>query len=143
MAWTTRGSARNPGLGEVALFGASTAQERRRLERLGTRLVVPAGRRLVTAGDLGRQVIIVLSGTATCSVGETDVAHFGPGDFFGEIATLDGGPRTASVVADTEMEVLVLTRCEFEAMIKASPEVAHRMLCSLAHRLRRTTSAVA
>jgi CRP-like cAMP-binding protein len=69
-------------------------------------------------------------------VGGVERARFGPGDFFGEVATLDGGPRTATVVAGPGMEVLVLNRFEFEMLFKSSPEVAHRMLKAMAHRLR-------
>jgi CRP-like cAMP-binding protein len=79
---------------------------------------------------------MVLSGTAVCLVRGAEQARFGPGDFFGEVATLDGGPRTATVVAHTDMEVLVLNRFEFEKLFKSSPEVAHRMLTVMARRLR-------
>jgi CRP-like cAMP-binding protein len=120
----------------LPLFGECGSHELKRLERLGTRLSVHAGRQLVVAGHPGTEVLIVLAGRATCLVGDSEVARFGPGDFFGEIALLDGGPRTATVIAATDMEVLVLTRFEFKMMINASPEIAHRMLRSLAQRLR-------
>jgi CRP-like cAMP-binding protein len=108
----------------------------KRVASLGTRLSISEGRTLVTTGDRGSEVLIVLSGTATCLVGGVERARFGPGDFFGEVATLDGGPRTATVVAGPGMEVLVLNRFEFEMLFKSSPEVAHRMLKAMAHRLR-------
>ncbi|HXQ59573.1 MAG TPA: Crp/Fnr family transcriptional regulator [Acidimicrobiales bacterium] len=112
----------------------------KRLSHLGTRVPVRAGQRLTTAGNRGAEVLIVLSGTATCLVGESEKARFGPGDFFGEVATLDGGPRTATVVARTDMDVLVLNRFEFETLVKSSPDVAHRMLKEMAHRLRRANA---
>jgi CRP-like cAMP-binding protein len=94
----------------------------------------------VTTGQRGSEVLIVLSGTASCLVGGVEETRFGPGDFFGEVATLDGGPRTATVVASTEMDVLVLSAVEFETMVKCSPEVAHRVLKSMAHRLRQANA---
>jgi len=112
----------------------------KRLSALGTRMPVSAGRQLTTAGSYGAEVLIVLSGTATCFVGEAEVARFGPGDFFGEVAMLDGGPRTATVIASTDMEVLVLSRVEFEMLVKSSPEVAHRMLTTMAHPLRQANA---
>jgi CRP/FNR family cyclic AMP-dependent transcriptional regulator len=122
---------------EVALFSGCTGRTLRRLSGLGTRVQMPTGRKLTTAGSRGSEVLIVLSGTATCQVHGVEVARFGPGDFFGEVAALDGGPRTATVVASTDMEVLVLTRVEFATLVRSSPEVAHRMLRAMAHRLRR------
>ncbi len=110
------------------------------LSGLGTRMRVAAGQRLTIAGNRGAEVLIVVSGTATCLVQGVEEARFGPGDFFGEVATLDGGPRTATVVAGTDMEVLVLNKFEFEMLVKSSPEVAHRMLKAMAHRLRRANA---
>jgi len=115
----------------------------KRVANLGTRLRIPEGRSLVTTGNRGSEVLIVLSGTATCLVGGVERARFGPGEFFGEVATLDGGPRTATVVAGSGMEVLVLNGFEFETLFKSSPEVAHRMLKAMAHRLRQADAQVA
>jgi CRP-like cAMP-binding protein len=112
----------------------------RRLSNLGTRLHVRAGQRLTTVGNRGTEILIVLSGTATCLVGDTEEARFGPGEFFGEVATLDGGLRTATVVACTDMDVLVLNGFEFETLVKSSPEVAYRLLKAMAHRLRQANA---
>jgi len=123
-------------LGDLPLFSGCRSHDLKQLERLGTRLRVGAGKQLLTAGDPGREVVVVLSGDATCFVGDTEVACFGAGDFFGEVATLDGGLRTATVIAATDMEILVLNRFEFDLMIESSPVVAHRMFCTMAQRLR-------
>ena len=85
----------------------------------------------------------MLSGVASCRVESKVVASFGDGDFFGEVATLDGGPRTATVVAVTDMEVLVLDRSEFQALIALSPEVASRILLAMARRLRSASGVAA
>ena len=121
---------------DLSLFAGCGTKELRKVGRIGTRLQVRAGRRLTTAGDRGGEVVVVLSGEATCLVGSEVVASFAGGDFFGEVATLDGGPRTATVVSETDMDLLVLDRSEFETLVKASPEVAHRMLRVMARRLR-------
>jgi CRP/FNR family cyclic AMP-dependent transcriptional regulator len=126
--------------GEVAFFSECTGRTLKRLSGLGTHVHMPSGKHLTTAGSRGAEVLIVLSGTATCLVQGVEVARFGPGDFFGEVATLDGGPRTATVVAGTDMEVLVLNRFEFERLVKTSPEIAHRMLRTMAHRLRQANA---
>jgi CRP/FNR family cyclic AMP-dependent transcriptional regulator len=108
----------------------------KRLSHLGTRVHMAAGKPLTKAGGSGAEVLIVLAGAAICQVHGMEVARFGPGDFFGEVSTLDGGPRTATVVASTDIEVLVLSRFEFETLVRSSPDVAHRVLRTMAHRLR-------
>jgi CRP-like cAMP-binding protein len=101
---------------------------------------IRAGQYLTTAGNQGAEVLIVVSGTATCFVNGAAEAEFGPGDFFGEVATLDGGPRTATVIASTDMDVIVLNRFEFEMLVTSSPDVAHRVLKAMAHRLRQANA---
>ena len=112
------------------------------LDGLGTRVNVAPGRVLTTAGERGAESFIVLSGFASCRVGGTEVALFGSGDIFGEVAVLDGGPRTATVVAETDMELMVLSIDEFDALIRTSPTVARRMLRTLGGRLRLADGAV-
>jgi len=124
----------------LPVFAGCSGRTMKRVSTLGTRLNIRAGHCLTTAGSRGAEVLIVLSGTATCLVRGVEEARFGPGDFFGEVATLDGGPRTATVVASTDMEVLVLSGFEFEMLFKSSPEVAHRMLKVTARRLRQANA---
>jgi len=65
------------------------------------------------------------------------VNEFKSGDFFGELAILDEGLRTASVIATSEVSCLILTRWDFKAIMKNEPEIAITMLEDLAHRFRR------
>jgi CRP-like cAMP-binding protein len=64
------------------------------------------------------------------------VAHLLPGDFFGELSALDGGPRTASVVAETPVRVLRLFRHTLMKMIKDEPQVAMKLLDGIVRRIR-------
>jgi CRP-like cAMP-binding protein len=64
------------------------------------------------------------------------VAKLGPGDCFGELALLDGGPRTASVTATTNLTVLVLGQREFGGIIEEVPGIAHKIMAGLAGRIR-------
>jgi CRP/FNR family transcriptional regulator, cyclic AMP receptor protein len=123
-------------LERISLFSGCGWRELQKLERIGTRVHVKAGRQLVTAGDFTSEILLVLSGAASCSVGNRVVATFTTGDFFGEVATLCGGPRTATVTATTAMDLWVLIRSEFEEVLHVSPDVARRMLCAMAQRLR-------
>lgn len=134
MRKTWRGKADK--LAEVPLFAGCPPKELKNVANLGTRVVVPAEQTLVVQGARGIEVMVVLSGRARCLRDGWAIALFGPGDFFGEVAVLDGGPRTATVVADTDMEVLVLDRLEFELLLEGSSEVRRRMVRVLASRLR-------
>jgi CRP/FNR family transcriptional regulator, cyclic AMP receptor protein len=128
---------------DLSLFAGCGTKELKKVGQIGTRLRVSAGRHLTNAGDRGAEVVVVLSGVASCEIDSKVVASFADGDFFGEVATLDGGPRTATVVARTDMDLLILDRSELETLIKASPEVAHRMLQAMARRLRSATDSAA
>ena len=88
----------------------------------------------------------ILSGKAeavleTADGNKTVVNTFGPANFFGEIAMLDDGPRTASVIATEETECLVLPRSDFIAVLQNDAEMATEIAMALARRLRRTVSA--
>jgi CRP/FNR family transcriptional regulator, cyclic AMP receptor protein len=120
----------------LGLFADCSARQRRLVARLGTRIEVAAGRRLLTQGGRGSEVILILSGTAVCSVNDSIVAVFGPGEFFGEIAALDGRSRTATVTAVTDMDVVVLDQHEFEQLLAVSPDLTMRILKVAARRLR-------
>src|SRR6202161_4047577 len=93
---------------QVSLCAGCRPRELQKLEAVGTRIRVTAGRRLITAGDYAVEILLVLSGTASCYVGARHVTPFGAGDFFGEVAALCGGPRTATVIATTDMDLWVL-----------------------------------
>ncbi len=120
----------------ISLFSGGGPRELQKLETIGTRIHVGTGRTLITAGDYAFEVLLVLAGTASCHVGSREVATFGAGDFFGEVATLCGGPRTATVIATSDMDLWVLNREEFDEVLQVSPGIARRVLCAMARRLR-------
>jgi len=124
------------------LFEGCTPKEHKKLRNIGTRVRVPGGRTVCIEGGHGTDVVVVVEGMASCHVRGETVANFGPGDFFGEVSALDGGRRTATVVADTDMDVLVLGRAEFDHLLLISPEVARRMLHVAAGRLRQANRLV-
>jgi len=115
--------------------------ELRRLQGLGTQMRIDAGTELMRSGERGREAMLVLVGTAACLVGGREVGTIGPGDFVGEIALLDAGPRTATVIAETNMDLLVFDRGEFDTLVEVSPTLARRMLVAFAGRLRRANEA--
>ena len=82
---------------------------------------------------------VIVEGTVDVSTHGRTIAQLGPGDFFGEIALLDPGPRTASVTTTTEMVSVELSRQSFLAVARDNPTILLAMLEALAKRLRETT----
>lgn len=101
------------------------------------------GATIVRAGDVGDTFYAILEGEArVVSPGGRVLNRLGPGDFFGEVSLLDGGPRTASVIAETPMVMLALSRRDFLSLLTAEPVVAGRILKHVAGLLRRTQRSV-
>jgi CRP/FNR family cyclic AMP-dependent transcriptional regulator len=120
----------------VALFSACTKKELELISGATTELRFPAGQVLARAGDSGHEFIVIVEGSAHVELGERTVATIGAGEFFGEIALLDGGPRTATIVADTDLVAEVIGQREFATLIEDSPHLAKNLLIGLARRLR-------
>jgi CRP/FNR family transcriptional regulator, cyclic AMP receptor protein len=121
----------------ISLFAGAKRRELDRISQLCTELTLPAGRVLCHEGEIGHEFFVLESGTVSVSVGGKEVATLGAGSFFGELALLDGGPRTATVRAQTEVTALVLDRREFHALLEEDPIVAVRLLPAIGARLRR------
>jgi CRP/FNR family transcriptional regulator, cyclic AMP receptor protein len=122
----------------IGLFSGCTKGELSRIGSLSTMVEVPEGTVMVQEGRQGREFFVVVDGAATASRRGVWLADFHAGSFFGELALLDGGARTATVVADTDMILLVLSRIEFNSLETSAPSVNYNMLAELGARLRRT-----
>lgn len=118
------------------LFSGLSQKELRSIVALGTYVEIKAGYVLTEEGAYGREAFLIVSGNARCLVGDKEVAVLGPGDLFGEMSLLDQAPRSATVVADSDMSVTVLVRSEFVRLIEASPKIALKLLAAMAARLR-------
>jgi CRP-like cAMP-binding protein len=106
-----------------------------------------AGETIVTQGKEGIGLFVLVSGKAEVvrtgiDGGTTLLNTFGPTDFFGELALLDGGPHTAAVIAKEETECLVLVHWEFMGKLKADPEMVTVILQELVRRFHRALQAV-
>ncbi len=120
----------------IPLFAGCSTRDLDRLARATDEVTLSAGTTLTRQGDIGREAFVLLSGTAEVQRDGATVAELGPGAVIGELALLDGGPRTATVVATTDVEVIVLSRPAFNAVLDEIPTLAHQLLVTLAHRLR-------
>jgi CRP/FNR family cyclic AMP-dependent transcriptional regulator len=126
-------------LGTVPLFAGLDRKHLRRVGQLCSSIEVEPTTVLCAKGRSGAEFFIVRAGEAVVSVDATPLGEVGPGDFFGELALLGGGPRTATVTAKTPMTVLVLSGGEFSALLRVVPEIAVHMLPAIGARIRETT----
>ncbi|MFT7648943.1 MAG: CRP/FNR family cyclic AMP-dependent transcriptional regulator [Candidatus Poriferisodalaceae bacterium] len=107
----------------------------------GARRRFPAGTSLFMQGDVAHEVLVVLEGQLKALVLATDGREVildvvGPGSLLGEVAAVDGGDRSATVLSLTEVEVLVIPKAEFSRFLIANPEVLHDLVVMIAGRLR-------
>jgi CRP/FNR family transcriptional regulator, cyclic AMP receptor protein len=123
-------------LSNVPLFSALSNRDLQKIAKASDEITVPAGKQLVEQGRTGREAFVIVEGTAVVKRNGRKIGEFGPGDQFGELALLDHGPRTASVEAVTDLTVLVLGQREFAGLIDEVPGLAHKLLASLAARVR-------
>jgi CRP-like cAMP-binding protein len=98
-----------------------------------------AGAVVATEGEPGAGLFIIDEGEARVSIGGKTVSTLREGDSFGEMALLDGGPRTATVTAKTDLSLFVLTEWVYRGLLTEHPSIAIRTLEAVAARLRRAT----
>ncbi len=123
-------------LENMEIFRGLSKAEIRKVRRLMTPVTIKAGKQFITEGDPGREAFLVLEGRATVRKGAKILATVGPGDFLGEMSVLTGDRRTASVTADTELEVEVLSKREFSSLLDERPRLARKLLLGVISRLR-------
>jgi CRP-like cAMP-binding protein len=123
-------------LRSVSLFEGLTAKEVEALLRVGKEVVHEAGDDLVEQGKRGVGFHLITDGKARVLVRGRTVAHLRPGDYFGEMALLDGEPRSATVRAETDVRTLSLASWDFLPLIDRHPSIAKKMLLEMSRRLR-------
>ena len=98
------------------------------------------GKAVAEQGTVGREFIVIVSGTATVQRDGLDIATLGAGDYFGEIALIAHGRRTATVIAATDLVVDAFSRAEFDQLLEASPELAPRIYAEATRRMHGTAA---
>jgi CRP/FNR family cyclic AMP-dependent transcriptional regulator len=123
-------------LHNVPLFAACSRKDLQLLARRSEDVRVAADTTIVNEGDDGKEFFVILDGTASVSRQGRKVATLGPGSGFGDLALLEQAPRNATVVADTDMELVVVGQREFAELLDEVSGFARKMLAGTAHRLR-------
>jgi CRP-like cAMP-binding protein len=133
-------------LRNVPLFSRCSGRELRIVARHAEAIHLPEGSVLFEEGDTGDAFYVVLEGTAEVRRGTgRRLNSVGVGGWFGELALLDAAPRSASVIATSELEVAVLGARIFRTLLRELPTISERLLAALAAELRdarRTSEAV-
>jgi CRP-like cAMP-binding protein len=123
-------------LTSVPLFAGSSKRQLRGVLDWTKEYRYEPGATIVHEGAKGDELFLVLEGGAVVSRSGKTLTRLTAGDFFGEMAVIDGRPRTATVVADGPVDCLVLKQKDFKALLEGDPLLAWNLLGSLAARLR-------
>ena len=120
----------------VPLFRGLRERDLERISALADIIDLPADRRIMRQGEHGAEMFMLVTGSARVERDGEVLGDVGPGEVLGEIALLDGGPRTATVTLIRASRLLVLARREFHALMDEFPDVRLHVLEKVAQRLR-------
>jgi len=127
-------------LRSVPLLSGLDPEELERLGQLAIERDYADGEALIRQGDPGDEFFLISDGTVTVERNGRAIARRGPGDHLGEIALLEGRPRTATVLAVGPVHVLVLDRRDFDRLLDEQPAIARGLVGALVERLSRTVT---
>ena len=128
-------------LAKVPLFSDCSNRDLQTISRVVKDIDHRAGTVIAREGEPGVGLFVIVEGETEVTIGGKKKATLGPGEFFGEIALLDGGPRTATVTAITDVKLLGLTEWVFRGLMQEHPSIAIKTLQQMAGRLRSATKA--
>lgn len=137
MTFRRKPSERAALLATVPFFEGFSSEDLRRVVELSDEVELPAGEVLVDQGDPGTNCYVLVSGTASVYVRGEHVASCEPGTMIGEIALVDHRPRSATVVSDTDLELLRFNSVAFRKLLEEMPKASERVMTLLRARLDR------
>ena len=123
-------------LEEVGLLAECSRRQLRAIARISEVIEVPQDTVLARTGAPGDEFFLILDGSARVEVSPRKRSRLKPGEYFGEMSLLDGGPRSASVIAETPLRLLVIKRRDFNTLLREAPELTQSLLATLSRRLR-------
>jgi CRP-like cAMP-binding protein len=122
-------------LKRAPLFAQCSRRELAQIALLSAELNLPAGRKLMTEGEPGKEFIVLVEGRAEVRRKGRRVRELSDGDFLGEIALVADVPRTATVTALTPVTVLLVTARDFRTLLREVPSLQPKVIYALAMRL--------
>ena len=128
-------------LADVPIFSGCSQRELAEIARVVKPMDHPAGSMIAVEGQPGAGLFVIVEGEADVTIGGRRINRLKVGEFFGELALLDGGPRTATVTATTDMKLYALTEWVFRGLLVEHPTIALHTLEAMAARLRSATAA--
>lgn len=123
-------------LAQVPLFEGLSRRHLKQIAERADEISFRDEETIIEAGKPGGTFFVIVEGEVKVMRGNRVIARAGPGEFFGEISLLDGGPRTASVVADSPVVAIRLFKSSFDKLVTQEPKVATKILAVVARRLR-------
>ncbi len=123
-------------LASVPLFFGLPKRHLEKIVKLAVTKHYVQDAKMVIAGDQGESFFVILDGQALVTAGAFTDVVIGPGDFFGEMALLDGYPRSATVTAESPVTVMIITRPKFLKLLESEPLIGMAMLKTLSQRVR-------
>jgi CRP-like cAMP-binding protein len=123
-------------LRRVPLFADFEANDLKRLARSFKERTFEAGSTVAAEGKTGAGFFVIENGEASVSVRGDEHGKLGPGDYFGEIALIDDGARSATITADSDLHCYGLTSWEFRPLVESNASIAWKLLETIAQRLR-------
>lgn len=122
-------------LADVRLFSGLPRRDLESIAKIADIVPMKAGTEIVRQGGVGHEFYLIVEGTATVERDGSAIATLGPGHYFGELALLAHAMRNATVVADTDIEAVVIGQREFATVLAEVPGVAATLLTTMAQRL--------
>jgi CRP/FNR family cyclic AMP-dependent transcriptional regulator len=123
-------------LSGVELFRGVSKKDLSKIAAAMKEMDFPEGKVVTAEGDLDARFYLILEGGARVSIGGRRRQLLGPGQYFGEIALIDGGPRSATITTETPLRTLTLAPWNFKPLLKENPDMTYKILIEVCRLLR-------
>ena len=124
-------------LKKVPLFSNLSKRHLNEIGKHADQVSIKAGKVLAQQGRTGREFVFIVEGKAQVKKDGKVIRHLSSGDFFGEISLIDGEPQTATVIAETDMTILLVNSKSFDHLLNTVPGLQKKIMVSLCKYLRR------